>query len=46
MQSKTLYTGFGCIAKQALLQKGENAGVIVGDAVWCGKCSVEYTRTY
>ena len=46
IRSKTLYTGFGCIAKQGIFQKGIQAGVVVRDAVWCGTCTVEYERTY
>ena len=36
-QTKTLYTGFGRIIKDALFQKGQSAGVTVRDAVWCGQ---------
>ena len=46
MTTKRYATGFGRVNKDALIMGGAEVGITVEDAVWCGKCRVEYQKTY
>ena len=46
MSTKTFHSGFGQKIKDNFWPSGSDTGVTVTDAVWCGKCHVDYQTTY
>ncbi len=45
-KTKVFLSGFGKKTRSAIFDSGSNSGVRVNDASWCGKCDVEYEKTF
>ncbi|MHB8897948.1 MAG: hypothetical protein ACYC6Y_04315 [Thermoguttaceae bacterium] len=45
-KTKEFHSGYGQKGKDLLWPSGSETGVSIQDAVWCGKCFVQYQRTY
>ncbi len=46
MKTQRYATGFGRIRKDELFMFGTEVGITIENATWCGKCIVEYRKTY
>ena len=46
LEEREFYTGYGMHEADALSPYAAETGVHVRNAVWCGKCSVSFRKTY
>jgi hypothetical protein len=46
LKTRDLFAGFGAHNRHSIFQIGDDTGITVHSAVWCGHCSVQYRKTY